>query len=101
MKKILLVLVLVGFLALPVIGLAQVETITAKIGKLTDMLKAILYAIAVLFIVLAAFNFITAAGDPEKIKSARNYVVYALVGVIVAVLAGVLVEVIETTVRPE
>lgn len=99
MKKILLVLVLVGFLALPVIGLAQVDVITGKITALTNLLKTILYAIAGLFIVLAAFNFITAAGDLEKVKSARNYVVYALVGVIVAVMAGVLVDVIKATVK--
>lgn len=100
MKKILFALVLISLLALPVVGLAQVADIKTKINKLiTDVLQPIIVVVAILFAVLAAFNFLTAAGDPEKVKSARNFILYALVGVIVAYLAGAIVTAIETAVK--
>jgi len=44
-------------------------------------------AIAVIMILIAAFNFLTGGGNEEKITAARNYLIYALVGVGVALLA--------------
>jgi hypothetical protein len=38
--------------------------------------------------VLAAFNFITAGGDENKIAKAKEWVKYALIGVVIALLAG-------------
>lgn len=99
MKKIILGLVLASFLLLPVVLLAEAPTVTpiTALGKIRDALYSLLLIIATIFIILAAFNFITAAGDPEKVKTARNYVIYALVGVIVAVLARGFIDYIKTT----
>lgn len=98
MKKNILSLTLVAFLIFPVVALAQCEVDTnivlTTIASITDMLKIILYATAGLFIIFAAFTFITAAGDPEKVKTARMYVLYALTGVLVAVIAGGLVDLV-------
>ncbi len=42
----------------------------------------------VICLVLAAFNFITAGGDDTKIAKAKQWVKYALIGVVIALLAG-------------
>lgn len=42
---------------------------------------------AVFVVIIAAFTFLTAAGEPEKTKKARNYIVYAIVAVVVAFLS--------------
>jgi len=41
----------------------------------------------VFYVLWAAYTFITAAGDTEKITSARNRIMYAGIGIIVALLA--------------
>ncbi len=46
-----------------------------------------LVALAVIFIIVAAFKYLTAAGEPEKVKSAGSTLLYAAVAVGVALLA--------------
>jgi hypothetical protein len=46
-----------------------------------------LVALAVIFIIFAAFKYLTAAGEPEKVKSAGGTLLYAAVAVGVALLA--------------
>lgn len=101
MKKILLISILIGLLILPTIGLTQSRpTTTTDIKKvpqdvhplkvlerIVDVVFTILLIFAALMIVVAGFYFITASGDTEKVKTARNFVLYALIGVIVAFLA--------------
>src|SRR3989344_2558542 len=61
------------------------------INDLVDLLFSILWPVAVAFFitmfVIAAFQFFTAQGDPEKVKGARNFVIWGVVGVVVALLA--------------
>lgn len=65
-----------------------------KASGLIDILKAIVkwtyvifFIIAVLFLLLAAYNYLTAQGDPEKVKSVHNQLIYAAVAVAVALMA--------------
>lgn len=60
-----------------------------------DWLFYILLTVAAIFIIVAAYHFVTAAGDPEKIKTARNFVLYALIGVMVAFLSRGLVALVQ------
>jgi uncharacterized membrane protein len=46
-----------------------------------------LIVLAVVFVLVAAFKYLTAAGDPEKVKSASHTLIYAGVAVAVAILA--------------
>lgn len=46
-----------------------------------------LVVLAVIFIIVAAFKYLTAAGDAEKVKSAGSTLLYAAVAVGVALLA--------------
>lgn len=59
----------------------------AVLTNLTNWLFAILVVVAALAIMIASYYFITAAGDAEKIKTARQFVIYALVGVFVGAMA--------------
>ncbi len=68
------------------------------LNRITNWAFTILIAVAAMFIIFAAFNFVTASGEAEKVKAAREYVLYALVGVVVALLARGLVSLIETVV---
>ena len=46
-----------------------------------------LLVIAVIFVIVAAFKYLTAAGDPEKVKSAGSTLLYAAIAIGVALLA--------------
>lgn len=63
------------------------KTITATINTLL----LILGIIAVLVIIGAGIRFATSNGDPGAIKTARNAVIYACIGLVVAMLAFVIV----------
>lgn len=97
-------LLAVSFLALPAKGLAQdmealeeIEVMGA-LDSIVNWVFTILLVVAALFIVLAAFTFVTAGGDPEKVNTARNQVLYAIIGVAVAFLARGLVALVRTIV---
>lgn len=44
-------------------------------------------AIVVIMVLIGAFLILTAAGSPEKINSGRQYIIYAIVGAVIAALA--------------
>lgn len=59
-------------------------------GRIAEIIGTLILAVAVIMILFAAFRFLTAGGDAEKITVARNTLIYALVGVAVATFAFVL-----------
>ncbi len=46
-----------------------------------------LIAVVALFTILGAFDILTAAGDPEKVKKGRERIMYAMIGLAVALLS--------------
>ena len=46
-----------------------------------------LIALSVIFVLVAAFKYLTAGGDPEKVKAAGSTLLYAAVAIGVALLA--------------
>lgn len=50
---------------------------------------------AVVFVIIAAFQFLTGGGDPIQVAGARKKLVWAVVAVIVAVLARAIPLVVE------
>ena len=46
-----------------------------------------LIVLAVIFVIIAAFRYLTAAGDPEKVKGAGTMLLYTAVAIGVALLA--------------
>lgn len=72
-------------------GEGAVQTLGAKIA---NIFGTIIMAISVIMILYAALMFLTAGGDGEKITSARSTLIYALIGVAVALLAYVLPNII-------
>lgn len=57
------------------------------IQGITDWIFVILVVSAIIFIVLAGFQFVTGGGDPQQVAQARNKLIYAAVGILVALLA--------------
>jgi len=62
--------------------------IVTKLGDVAGWLFAIFLALAVLFLIYAAFMYLTAAGNTDKTTGARNALIYGIVAIVVAVVAG-------------
>jgi len=97
MKKILLTAVLISLLVVPAVNVLAQESPPADLDvmevleRIVDWLFTILLVVAAIFIVVAAYYFVTATGNPETVSKARNFVMYALIGVAVAVASRGLV----------
>ena len=57
------------------------------IYSITNWVFMLLIAVAMLFVVLGAFNFVTAGGNAEQTQVARNYIMYAAIGLAIGLLA--------------
>ncbi|KPJ55217.1 hypothetical protein AMJ47_01805 [Parcubacteria bacterium DG_72] len=103
MKKVLISIAIVSILALPILVLAQSTTpftapninIITALRRLIDWIFTIVLIVSVVFLIYAAFTFVTAAGDPEKIRKARQFVIYGLIGIAIAVGAVGLVALVQ------
>jgi len=58
-----------------------------SIYTITDWIFIILVAFAAVMVLWGAFTLLTAGGAPEKVTSGRNYIIYAVIGLAVGLLA--------------
>lgn len=61
---------------------------TATIVRVMQLAYAVGGALAVVMIVVGGLKFVTSNGDPSSITSARNTILYALVGLVIVLLAS-------------
>lgn len=108
MRKIILGLAILNLIVLPALVQAQtgilpgtpkspqdIAPVTA-LNTIFNWVYTIVFVLAAFFLLLSAYTFITAGGDPEKVGKARGYLLYAVIGVIVGVLAYGLVRFVQT-----
>lgn len=113
MKKIitaaLMLTMMFGFVAVPGIVLAQspadqidagIDDISPEddgpsfedsLGIIVNILLFLLGAIAVIMIVIGGIRYATSNGDQSAITSAKNTILYAVIGLIVAIMAYAIV----------
>jgi len=68
-------------------GITTAQGFIDALRTLTDWLFVILVVIAVVFIILAGLQFITGGGDPTAVSAARTKLIWAAVGVGIALLS--------------
>jgi len=73
---------------IPITGISNVYD---TLDTIANYALGILIALAVVFIVYGAFQFLTSGGDEKKTGDARKLILYALVAVAVGLLAKGLV----------
>ncbi len=74
----------------PMIAFAAIddkEGVLRALENITNLFFSILMAIAVIVILLAAFKFLTAGGNPENAETAKKMILYAVIAIVVALLA--------------
>lgn len=99
MKKIIKIGTAVLLTLTPAVALAQIippcptdnptchQNLIELITKISDTLLLLVGVVAVLFIIIGGFQYITSAGNPENVSKAKNTILYAVIGIIVTLLA--------------
>lgn len=72
---------------IPQVGPTTVGGAVDLVRYIVRWIYIIFFIIAVLFILFAAFTYLTAGGNEETVGKARNMIIYAAVAIIVALLA--------------
>jgi magnesium-transporting ATPase (P-type) len=106
MKRIILFTALAVLVLSPVLALADdpnvvdtADEVEATIVNIGDWIFRIFMILAVVMLVISAFQFLLASGDPDKFTTAKRSLVYTAVAVAVAVLSSGIVNVIEAIVK--
>lgn len=66
-------------------------SIETLIKTIINVISAIVGAVAVIMIIIGGFRFVTAGGDSNNVSSAKNTIVYAIVGLVIVAFAQVIV----------
>ena len=99
-KKTLIAVAATSLVVLPLLVFAQAiptaPTNLSSVGGIIRLLniivgwfQRIVFIVAIIMILYAGFLFLTAAGNEEKVASARSTLLWGLVGIAVALVAGI------------
>jgi hypothetical protein len=72
----------------PTTPITTAQDVINNINKIASWFFTAFLALAVIFLIWSAFLYLTAAGNSEKVKSAKNALIYAIIAIIVALIAG-------------
>jgi hypothetical protein len=76
-------------------GSLAANSLPVVIANIQTWIMGILAAVATLFLVLAGVYYVTAGGDPAQVDKAKSALKNALVGYGLAVLAPILLQVVQ------
>ncbi len=66
-------------------------------SEITNVLLFVIGAVAVIMIVIGGLRYVISGGDAKQVQAAKNTILYALVGVIIAILAYAVVNFVSNT----
>lgn len=69
--------------------LSQVST-TGTIERVLSFVYAVAGAASVIAIIIGGLKFVTSSGDPQGVNSARNTIIYAVIGLVVVIFASLI-----------
>lgn len=77
----------------PVVPSGNLDIVTVIVNVINWVL-GFSAAVAVLFLILGGLQYITAAGNEKRVETAKNTILYAVIGLIVIMLSFVIVALI-------
>jgi len=79
-----------GLLAGEDTGIPELDA-NIVVGNSFDLVFYLLGGIAVIVIIVSGIMYITSVGDSGRVTKAKNMLTYAIVGLVVVVIAGIVV----------
>lgn len=74
------------------------NSLSARIRTILNLFSALIGVVAVIMIIYAGFRYVTSAGSEGGVKSAKNAIIYAVIGLVIVALAQVIVHFVITNV---
>jgi hypothetical protein len=68
-----------------------VSSLNTTIRNAINIFSIVVGIVAVIMMIVGGFRYITSAGDATRVASAKNTIIYAIVGLIIVALAQVIV----------
>ena len=76
-------------------NITDIHGIYSLVEKIANWFQAFFFILAAIFIIMAAFSYLTSAGDDDRLKRAKSQLIYAVVAIVVALLAFVMVTILK------
>ncbi len=68
------------------------DSFAELIYSIINFLFKVSLPVGALMISVSAFYFLTSAGDPEKVRTAKNIILWTLIGIVVLYLSGAIID---------
>lgn len=81
-------------------GLPQIAANGSAVQTIISIVIGIVGALSLLFITIGGFRYILSQGDPQGVAKAKGTIVYALVGLVVTILAETIVAFVFGSITP-
>lgn len=75
-------------------GVATLNCVPALFLNIVQALLNFSGVVALFFVILAGFKFITSSGDPKQVEGARQTLTYAIIGLVVILLSFFIINLI-------
>jgi hypothetical protein len=66
-------------------------TVNSTVKNAINLISVVVGIAAIIMIIIGGFKYITSAGDSSKVNSAKDTVLFAIVGLVIVMLAQVIV----------
>ena len=77
------------------------SSLDTTIANVVNLISLVVGVAAVIMIIVGGFRYITSGGNQEGVKSAKNTIIYAIIGLVIVALAQIIVKfVLNQTVTP-
>jgi len=88
-----------GFITIEIENPLDADTFEQLIGNLINFIFTIAIALAPIMILIAAFYFLTAGGDPKRVETGKNIILYTVIGLLIVMFARGLVAIIQEVLK--
>ena len=69
-------------------SVTSIEDVQEVVTRIVGWTQVFFYIIATLFIVFAAFRYLTSGGEAEQVKGAKSMLIYSIVAIAIAAVSG-------------
>jgi hypothetical protein len=69
------------------------------LGNIANVLIFLVGAVAVIMLIWGGLQYVISAGDSKRVESAKNTILYSIIGIVVAILAYAIVNFVVTNLK--
>lgn len=73
-------------------GTATNGNLLSVFAKIINIMLTIIGILAVIMLIVGGIMYVVSAGDSKRVESAKNTILYAIIGIVVAAVAGLIVK---------